>query len=133
LGLWAIAYVHIPTEKRKKGEKFIARARKGYLVGYDDGLNYRVWFPNTTEVVKSADVKFDESPSDQILSSADTAAPTYNAMSDMVEINLPTAEALIEDGTVHSRQPTEILSDTVFVPSEESPCSRGHQRGSHCS
>jgi hypothetical protein len=57
----AAAYVHIPTEKRKKGEKFIECAQKGFLVGYANGLNYRIWYPDTNSIVKSAYVRFDES------------------------------------------------------------------------
>ncbi|CAM6088679.1 unnamed protein product [Calypogeia fissa] len=58
----AIAYVHIVPEKRKQGDKFVARARKGYLIGYAEGLQYRVWFPHTNEVVRSSYVQCDETP-----------------------------------------------------------------------
>lgn len=36
------AYVHIHVEKQLRDHKFIAHACHGYLVGYGDGLNYRI-------------------------------------------------------------------------------------------
>lgn len=36
-------FVHIPPETRPARDKFNARAQKGFLVGYADGINYRIW------------------------------------------------------------------------------------------
>lgn len=66
----SLAYVHIAPETRPRGEKFIARARKGFLVGYGDGLNYQVWLSASNTVVTSSYVQFDEhSPNVWALSS----------------------------------------------------------------
>ncbi|GIM00035.1 hypothetical protein Vretimale_5102, partial [Volvox reticuliferus] len=51
------AYVHIPKEKRNKLQPV---SRKGKLVGYDQGGQYRILFDEETVASHSA-VKFDES------------------------------------------------------------------------
>jgi Reverse transcriptase (RNA-dependent DNA polymerase) len=52
------AYTHVP--KAKQGGKMAARSRKLYLVGYDSTNVYRVWDPDTGNVMCRRDVVFNE-------------------------------------------------------------------------
>lgn len=89
----AVAYVHIPPEKRLKGEKFEPHAQRGYLVGYADGLNYRIWVPATHKVVVSAYITFDETPRSTPPSNTDFTLPVEIAVDpsspEMVSISVP--------------------------------------------
>lgn len=58
----ALAFVHIPPEKRLRSSKFAVRARRGFLVGYSEGQNYHIWIPPINQVVRSTYVIFDERP-----------------------------------------------------------------------
>jgi hypothetical protein len=59
--LGSLTYVLIPKEVRPKTDKFDPRALKGYLVGFEASNIYRVWIPATDRVVRTRDVKIDES------------------------------------------------------------------------
>lgn len=49
-------FVHIPAQKRRKLDR---KAVKGFLVGYvDDFRGYRIYLPNSRDVVSSRDVQF---------------------------------------------------------------------------
>ncbi|CAM6085896.1 unnamed protein product [Calypogeia fissa] len=87
----ATAYVHIVPEKRKKGDKFVARAHKGFLVGYGEGLHYRVWFPHTNEVILSAYVQFDETPCLNSIPyvSVCVSSPSIHQLDEYVNVWLP--------------------------------------------
>lgn len=51
-------YVHIPKQKRRK---FDRKATKGQLVGYcSDKDGFRIWIPNSNEIILSRDVVFNE-------------------------------------------------------------------------
>lgn len=76
----AAAYVHIPPEKLLRGEKFQPRAQQGFLVGYDDGLNYRIWLPQENEIIISAYVTFDETPRTEAISMGE-CQPLYEELS----------------------------------------------------
>ncbi|KFM59342.1 Retrovirus-related Pol polyprotein from transposon TNT 1-94, partial [Stegodyphus mimosarum] len=53
-------YVHIPVQKRRKMDK---KATKGYLLGYDGDERYRIYIKETSTVICSRDVIFEEKPS----------------------------------------------------------------------
>jgi len=57
------AYVHINEKdpQRQRGNKFVVRAQKGRLVGYEGSHIYRVYLPHKNRVVRSSSVTFDES------------------------------------------------------------------------
>lgn len=55
-----VTYVQIPLETRPCGDKFNVRSQKGYLVGYADGITYRVWVPSSNTVIQSIFVRFDK-------------------------------------------------------------------------
>ena len=59
-------YVHIPSERRIRSEKFKSRAEIGKLIGYQGKTNYKVWIPNPNQpsqgrTVVTPHVAFDES------------------------------------------------------------------------
>ena len=55
-----VAYVHQPKDRRSS--KFAPRAKRGIFVGYGIGsTGYRVWFPESNQIVESKHVTFDES------------------------------------------------------------------------
>jgi Reverse transcriptase (RNA-dependent DNA polymerase)/gag-polypeptide of LTR copia-type len=51
-------YVHIPPERRPPGSKFLDRAEKGFVVGFQGTKAYRVWIPTRNDVLVSRDVTF---------------------------------------------------------------------------
>lgn len=55
------AFVHIPKETRKR--KFDRRAKLGYLVGYERGNSYRIYYAEEPKITISRDVNIDESNS----------------------------------------------------------------------
>lgn len=123
----ATAYVHIPPEKRLRGEKFIARAKKGYLVGYGDGLNYRIWFPQTNTIEQTAYVQFDETPRITEICYRDTLHSSPSEQEEHVEIFLPTQIeipriSIIDTSTpLVVEQPPLRLHDTNESTSSDSP------------
>ena len=54
----AVAYVHVPKERRKG--KFQERATVGVHVGFYHGNSYKVWFPENGKFVSSRDAIFNE-------------------------------------------------------------------------
>lgn len=87
----ATTYVHTPQETRPRGQKFAARAQIGYLVGYSEGNNYRIWFPHSNKVIRSAYVLFDEDKG-YVPSLHGMGAEPENA-DEGVKIDVPSAEA----------------------------------------
>ncbi|CAM6119804.1 unnamed protein product [Calypogeia fissa] len=88
----AVAYIHTPPEKRPRSEKFAPRARTGYLIGYDDGINYHIGIPGTVEIVISAYVTFDETPGQAPLSATQFDLPMEDQpahTTDTVTISIP--------------------------------------------
>ncbi|KFM72066.1 hypothetical protein X975_23973, partial [Stegodyphus mimosarum] len=53
-------YVHIRVQKRRKMDK---KATKGYLLGYDGDERYHIYIKETSTVICSRDVIFEEKPS----------------------------------------------------------------------
>ncbi|KAI0996197.1 Retrovirus-related Pol polyprotein from transposon TNT 1-94 [Podosphaera aphanis] len=59
-------YVHIPKAKRPAGSKLLPRAERGLFVGYTKvNHQYRIFVPEKSQVVISADVKFAPPPMHQ--------------------------------------------------------------------
>jgi len=58
--LGSLSYVLIKRSERKDTDKFDPRALKGYLVGFEASNIYRIWIPATDRVVRTRDVKIDE-------------------------------------------------------------------------
>lgn len=56
----ATTFVHIPPKTRPSGHKFNVRAQKGFLVGYIDGLNYRIWILAKNSIIHSTFIYFNE-------------------------------------------------------------------------
>ncbi|CAM6127224.1 unnamed protein product [Calypogeia fissa] len=121
----AVAYVHIVPEKRKQGEKFVARARKGYLVGYAEGLHYRVWFPHTNEVIRSSYVQFDETLRQTAIPYVfvPVSSPSIHQLDEYVNVLLPPMDFLSELASTTSHHvPVPSPSTTVvFQPSTPMP------------
>lgn len=80
----AKTFVHIPLETRPLCGKFNVCTQKGYLVGYVDAINYRIWLPMTNTIIKSTFVKFDETSS---YSDKSIATPLLMGESDSLEEN----------------------------------------------
>ena len=58
--LGSLTYILIVGKKRDQLSKFDPRALKGYLVGFEASNIYRVWSPITNRVIRTRDVKVDE-------------------------------------------------------------------------
>jgi hypothetical protein len=85
-------------------------------VGYDEGRNYRIWFPLTNEVVKSAQVKFDETPRDQRISYVDTVHSPLPHHEDTVELEFPTVDTPIEAADVIDQPQLDDSTAGAIVP-----------------
>lgn len=57
----SLAYTLIQGKDRVDSDKFNPRALKGYLVGFEASNIYRIWMPTTNRVIRTRDVKIDES------------------------------------------------------------------------
>jgi hypothetical protein len=55
----SVCYAHVPVQKRRKMDK---KATKGYLLGYDGDERYRIYVKETSTVICSRDVVFEEKP-----------------------------------------------------------------------
>src|SRR5579871_1963199 len=58
--LGSLTYVLIPEKERVTSDKFASRALKGYLIGFEASNIYRVWMPTTNRILRTRDVKIDE-------------------------------------------------------------------------
>lgn len=58
--LGSLTYVLIQPEERRDTNKFDPRALRGYLVGFEASNIYRVWIPATNRVLRTRDVRIDE-------------------------------------------------------------------------
>jgi hypothetical protein len=98
----SLTYVLIPKEVRPKTDKFDPKALKGYLVGFEASNIYRVWIPATDRVVRTRDVKIDESkryepPTPASIKLSAREKEEMNKIQDLVDILHTTDHDWIED------------------------------------
>lgn len=87
-------FVHIPKEKRKKWDK---KSEEGVFVGYSENVKgYRVWIPNTNEIVVRRDIVFQE------------------CSQNLVDENVK-SDRKLEKGPDFS-QPSSTVSNYVYLP-----------------
>ena len=100
----SLCHVHVPKEKRRKLEPV---SKLMIMVGYET-YGYRLWDPETDQIVHSRDVKFNEK---------EFGIPGYNKYSDCkinveeASINQTFAEEDEEDGSYQTKEEENILPE----------------------
>lgn len=79
-------YAHIPKQKRKKMQK---KAKKCYLVGYDNDDGYRLWHRESDTIIRSRDVTFDERPLETNLGSGEPGDTEHSQVTETAVIEVP--------------------------------------------
>lgn len=111
-----VAYVGVPGRKRSKLE---AKARRGILVGYAfKTRGYRIWFPETNEIIESINVSFDEKSEPGLGRSGVAMGPEdYTLFSPVTSENQN--EDVVEVDTRMSSSPSNFPHDTESSGGED--------------
>jgi len=110
--LGSLTYVLIQRAERNASDKFDPRALKGYLVGFEASNIYRVWIPATDRVVRTRDVRIDETeryqpPQQEAIQISAQELDEMNRIQDLIDILHTNEFDWIED--LEAIPPTNLL------------------------
>lgn len=122
--LGSLAYVLIQAKEREKTDKFNPRALKGYLVGFEASNIYRVWIPATDRVVRTRDVKIDETqrykpPTSEEPELSIQEKEEMNRIQDLVDILHTSEFDWIEDLEAISQTSTSYQPPKPYIPAQQ--------------
>jgi hypothetical protein len=98
------------TYRNKEEPRWMKKAVKGYLVGYDRDERYRVWIKGTRSIVLSRDVVFEENPI-RCVKSYDSKSETSDSFSPKTFEN--TSDQLDYEDENHSEDSEEVQSENL--------------------
>lgn len=120
--LGSLTYILIVGKSRDQLRKFDPRALKGYLVGFEASNIYRVWSPITNRVIRTRDVKIDETqryqPNQNTQDLSVQEMEDVRRIQDIVDIFLNDEVDWIEDteALANLQPPTEPPLDAPTLP-----------------
>lgn len=113
-------YVHIPTAKRIKGQKFAPRAVRGHLVGMIGESIYQMWLPDEDKVITTSSVKFDKhgekAPPPPDVEDSPPSSPMMPRFNELPDIASGTNEYDDLTGALRGLWDTAHNHDNVQVP-----------------
>ena len=123
--LGSLTYILIVGKKRDQLSKFNPRALKGYLVGFKASNIYRVWSPITNRVIRTRDVKVDETqryrPDTNPRDISVQEMEEIRRIQDIVDIFLDDEVDWIEDAEALANVQPPILQHLPLTPLPELP------------